>query len=86
MKRKQIIIPLITLIVLVLTVSVVTAAPKPPMGAFWGLVGNGGTDSTNFLGTTDDQDIVFKRNNDEIMRIEASGIDADGYTEWGSNL
>jgi len=32
--------------------------------AGWGLLGNSGTsDATNFLGTTDNQDLVFRRNN-----------------------
>lgn len=36
----------------------------------WGLTGNSGTTPTNsFMGTTDDQDVVFKTNNTERMRI-----------------
>ena len=82
MKHKKIIISMITLVALVLTVSVVMAAPKPPMGAFWGLVGNSGTNpATNFLGTTDDKDLVIKTNNIERARFDSSGIDATVYTE-----
>ena len=34
----------------------------PATGNFWSLIGNGGTTpGTNFLGTTDDKDLVFKR-------------------------
>ena len=57
----------------------------------WGLTGNAGTDpSTNFIGTTDDQDVVIKRNNLELMRFlddkrilvgESAGVDALNYTE-----
>lgn len=44
----------------------------------WGLIGNAGTNpATNFIGTTDDKDIFFKRNN--IL----SGSITDGYTSFG---
>lgn len=37
---------------------------------FWGVLGSSGTDSNiNFLGTTDAQDMVFKANNIEALRI-----------------
>ena len=43
----------------------------------WSLVGNTGTnDAINFLGTTDAQDLVFRSNNVERMRINS-----DGYTQ-----
>lgn len=36
----------------------------------WNLTGNSGTNSsTNFLGTTDNQPLVFKTNNIEKLRI-----------------
>jgi hypothetical protein len=39
-------------------------------GGAWTIVGNAGTTAgTNFLGTTDAQDMVFKANNSEAMRI-----------------
>jgi len=39
----------------------------------WSLTGNAGTDpDTDFLGTTDDQDVVFKRNGVEAFRIGKS--------------
>ncbi len=42
-------------------------------GASWAVDGNAGTNpSTNFIGTTDNQDMVFRTNNTESMRIEAS--------------
>lgn len=40
----------------------------------WNTLGNAGLDSTkNFLGTTDQQALVFKTNNAERMRLTASG-------------
>jgi trimeric autotransporter adhesin len=42
-------------------------------GGGWTLTGNSGTNpSTNFIGTTDDQDIVFKRNNVRAGLINVS--------------
>lgn len=46
----------------------------------WGLTGNSGTASgTNFMGTTDNQDIIFKRNNIQ------SGILGTTNTSFGNN-
>lgn len=43
-------------------------------GNAWDLLGNAGTTAgTNFLGTTDAQDMVFKTNNTEKVRITTSG-------------
>lgn len=43
----------------------------------WSLTGNAGTTAgTNFLGTTDAQDVVIKRNNVEVARAQASGWQA----------
>ncbi len=44
-------------------------------GGGWGLTGNTGTNPlTNFIGTIDNQDLVFKRNNIESFRLSgASG-------------
>ena len=40
----------------------------------WSLIGNAGTNpSTNFIGTTDAQDVVFKANNYEAFRIVENG-------------
>ncbi|HVT84801.1 MAG TPA: hypothetical protein VHD35_06345 [Chitinophagaceae bacterium] len=42
-------------------------------GNFWNTSGNAGTNSSaNFIGTTDNQDLVFKANNTEMARIVAS--------------
>jgi len=43
-------------------------------GDDWALLGNAGTNpATNFLGTTDAQDLVIRTNNTEKMRIESGG-------------
>ena len=43
-------------------------------GTVWSLTGNAGTTpATNFLGTTDNQSLVFKTNNTEWMRLDTSG-------------
>lgn len=40
----------------------------------WALLGNAGTDpATNFVGTTDAQDLVIRTDNTEQMRVEAGG-------------
>jgi hypothetical protein len=46
-----------------------------PTSTGWGLTGNAGTNpSTNFIGTTDAQDLVLKANNSEFARLhEPSG-------------
>ena len=47
----------------------------------WTTIGNAGTSSvTNFIGTTDNVDLVFRTNNSEAMRIEAGGEVAIGTT------
>lgn len=39
-------------------------------GSFWSLTGNAGIDeATNFLGTTDDKDLIFRVSNDQAGRI-----------------
>ncbi|MEO7990233.1 MAG: hypothetical protein ABI663_11870, partial [Chryseolinea sp.] len=51
---------------------VLSTAALPTSG--WGLTGNAGTTpATNFLGTTDAQDLAFKTNNVEAFRINAAG-------------
>lgn len=43
-------------------------------GGGWGFIGNTGTNPlTNFIGTTDAKDLVFKTNNTEQLRITSSG-------------
>lgn len=47
----------------------------------WSVTGNRGTNpGTNFLGTTDNKDAVFKTNNAERMRLMASGSLGIGIT------
>ena len=46
----------------------------------WSLSGNASTNpSTNFIGTTDDQDVVFKRNSIEYLRFKTTGANDDVY-------
>src|SRR5690606_5012921 len=68
-------------------------------GNAWGFNGNSGTnDSVSFIGTTDNQDIVFKRNNIEAGRLNddlnntsfgvntlSSLITGDGNTAIGNS-
>ena len=43
-------------------------------GSGWGITGNTGTNATsNFIGTTDAQDLVVKTNNTEQMRVNSGG-------------
>lgn len=52
----------------------------------WGLLGNSGTSSTtNFLGTTDNQDLVFRRNNviSAIIDSTSEGGGNGGITTFG---
>lgn len=47
----------------------------------WGLTGNAGTNSTiNFIGTTDDNDVVFKRNNILSGKLAASNTSFGLYS------
>ncbi len=49
--------------------------------AGWGLTGNTGTNpSTNYIGTSDAQDMVFKTNNTEWIRMTSSGKIGIGTT------
>lgn len=49
-------------------------APSDANGVFWKITGNSGTaPATNFLGTTDNIDLVFRTNNIEKARILANG-------------
>lgn len=48
--------------------------PVDTLGDFWALKGNAGTNpATNFVGTTDNQDLVFRTNNTEKVRIKTNG-------------
>lgn len=53
----------------------------------WSVTGNTGTDaSTNFIGTTDGQDLVFKTNNTETMRLyDGGGVNLDVGTGAGTD-
>ncbi|MFM2305948.1 MAG: hypothetical protein RLZZ367_617 [Bacteroidota bacterium] len=61
--------------------------PTGPAGTSgWNLTGNSGTTvGTNFIGTTDSKDLVFKTNNTEKMRIQSNGLIGIGCTTVPSN-
>jgi hypothetical protein len=53
----------------------------------WGITGNAGTTpASNFLGTTDAQDLVIKANNTEALRVLSSGNVGIGTNAPGSKL
>lgn len=57
-----------------------------PSSSYWGLTGNTGTNpSTNFLGTTDNQDLAVYTNNSERMRVMANGQVVIGQTAPNSS-
>ena len=79
MNRKRFFLPLIMLGALVLSV-ILFAAPGPS-GDLWRLNGNSGTNAnTNFLGTTDNQDLAVKTNGVEAMRFDTAGNVGIGTT------
>lgn len=48
--------------------------PVDTLNDFWALRGNAGTNAaTNFVGTTDNQDLVFRTNSTEKVRIKTNG-------------
>lgn len=53
----------------------------------WSLTGNAGSDKeTNFIGTTDDTDLVFKTDGTEVMRLySGGGIDINSGGSGGSD-
>lgn len=56
-------------------------APNDANNLFWKLNGNSGTSAaTNFVGTTDNADLVFRTNNTEKVRILSSGNVGIGTT------
>lgn len=51
----------------------------------WSLTGNSGTNpATNFIGTTDDNDVVFKRDNIVAGRLSKSQFAGSGNTSYGT--
>lgn len=64
--------------------------PTGPTGAAatpgWGLTGNAGTTpGTNFIGTTDNKDLIFKTNGTEKARLQANGLLGIGCTTVPTN-
>jgi hypothetical protein len=57
----------------VLTMSGTDIVWQAPTPSGWSLSGNTGTNpATQFIGTTDNQDLVFKRNNIESFRLSGA--------------
>ena len=55
-------------------------------GTGWELAGNGGTDDlTEFIGTTDAQDLIFKTENIERLRIKQGNATLGGYVGINNN-
>lgn len=65
-----------------------TGAAWVPFGSSgWALTGNAGTaPATNFLGTTDAQDLVIKANNAEAIRVQSGGNIGIGTTAPSTKL
>ncbi len=58
--------------------------PAPALGNAWGITGNAGTTpGTQFLGTTDNQPLEFKVNNQRALRIEPT-VSGLPNIIWGS--
>ncbi|MDH4092366.1 MAG: tail fiber domain-containing protein, partial [Cyclobacteriaceae bacterium] len=58
-----------------------------PVGSAWNLSGNtGSTPGTDFIGTTDAQDLVFKTNNTERLRVTQNGFLGIGTLTPGVKL
>jgi hypothetical protein len=71
--------------VLVVNASGVVTKRNIGSGTQWSVVGNSGTNTTsNFIGTTDNQSLVFRSNNTEVMRITPQKNVAIGTTTPGS--
>ncbi len=72
------------------TIILLSAVISITASAQWNLTGNAGTTpGTNFLGTTDNQPLVFKINNDEKVKLSANGrlvfFNSNAQT-WANNL
>jgi len=69
-----------TLVPLLLAVSSMAFAQS------WNLTGNSGTNSSsNFIGTTDNQPLVFKTNNTKVMSILPNGVVKVGINDPGGS-
>ncbi|WBX96434.1 hypothetical protein [Chryseobacterium gambrini] len=73
------------------TIILLSAVLGITANAQWNLTGNAGTTpSTNFLGTTDNQPLIFKTNNKEWMKLTPTGRiifqNIDGGLGWDNNL
>jgi hypothetical protein len=73
------------------TIILIAAVIGITANAQWSLTGNTGTTpATNFLGTTDNQPLVFKTNNQEWIKLTTTGRiifqNIDGGLGWNNNL
>jgi hypothetical protein len=73
------------------TIILIAAVIGFTANAQWNLTGNTGTTpATNFLGTTDNQPLVFKTNNQEWIKLTTTGRiifqNIDGGLGWNNNL
>jgi hypothetical protein len=65
----------------------IVETPSGSGTAGWGLTGNAGTNpATQFIGTTDAQDLVFKTTNTEKMRVASNGNVGIGTTTPDTKL
>jgi len=55
-------------------------AQSPVSNTGWGLTGNSGTTTSNFIGTTDNAGIIFRTNNVERARFSPAGVLSIGTT------
>ena len=70
----------------VLTYNGSSWAPAPPSGYSWSLLGNAGTNpSTNFIGTTDNQALVVRVNNQKAGMIDQVNSNAFFGYQCGNN-
>jgi len=52
----------------------------------WNITGNSGTNpSNNFIGTTDNQPLIFKTNNTKVMNILPNGVVKVGINDPGGS-
>ncbi|SDQ11447.1 hypothetical protein SAMN05421664_0558 [Chryseobacterium soldanellicola] len=73
------------------TIILLSAVISFTANAQWSLTGNAGTNpGTNFIGTTDNQPLVFKTNNQEWIKLTTTGRvifqNIDGGLGWNNNL
>jgi hypothetical protein len=67
--------------------NLVWAAPSAGSGAGWSLTGNSGTaPGVNFLGTTDNEPLVFRANNQVALQLQSVSDSTFGFYKLGLNV